>query len=144
MHFLISEAYRCFPTSLAHISLLVLMLFKASTEILELMYRSHNNVSAKCITIDVVAEFAIKMGRAKMKEIIRKLTPLMQNYLLITMVCPLQKKGKITHHINSTSKWNIWGVPYALCTAGWITTIDCSLSFQNVYFSPKLNSASVF
>ena len=134
MHFLIRDACRCFPVSLAHISLFRLMLFKAGIEILELTHRSHNNMSAKCHYHDTAAEFAIKEGKANMQEIIEKLTPLMQTYLLVTMLYPLQKE-KITDCINSVQNRTCEVLLRALRAAGWITTTDCSLSFQTVYFS---------
>lgn len=109
------------------------MLFKAGIEMLELMHRSHNNMSAKCHYHDAAAEFAVKVGKAKMQEIIEKLTPLMQTYLLITMLHPLQK-GKITDCVNSTQNRTSEVLLHALGAAGWITTTDCSLSFQTIYF----------
>ena len=55
------------------------------------------------ITMNAAAEFAIKT-KTEMKEIICKLMPLVQNYLLIAIVCPLQKgkKNNSLHefHIN--------------------------------------------
>lgn len=59
------------------------------------------------ITRNAAAEFAIKTRKAEMKEIICKLMPLMQNDLLITMLCPLRKEKKKTYCINSTSEQNI-------------------------------------
>lgn len=59
------------------------------------------------ITINAAAEFAIKMRKAEMKEIICKPMSPMQNDLLITMLCPLQKEKKTTHCVNSISKQNI-------------------------------------
>jgi len=53
------------------------MLFKTGIEILELAHRSQNNMCAKSHYNDTTAEFAIKMGKAEMQEIIGKLTPLM-------------------------------------------------------------------
>ena len=76
------------------------MLFKTGIEILELAHRSQNNMSAKSHYDDTTAEFAIKMGKAEMQEIIGKLTPLMYNYLPLTMLYPFQKE-KITDCINS-------------------------------------------
>lgn len=46
------------------------------------------------ITVNAAAEFAIQTRKTAMKEVLCKLMPLIQNHLLITIACPLQKGKK--------------------------------------------------
>lgn len=44
--------------------------------------------------MNAAAELAIKTRKTAMKEVLCKPMPLIQNYLLITIICPLQKGKK--------------------------------------------------
>lgn len=76
------------------------------------------------ITINAAAEFAIKMRKAEMKEIICKPMSPMQNDLLITMLCPLQKEKKQLTALIPYQNRTFEMFMCALCAAGWISTVN--------------------